>query len=150
MKQGQRGCCPFPLHPKSPLKRSYASLRTRSPHFQLTKPNTSGTIITPASLRSGTPFGFLQESCSASPEYPHRRRHQGRRVFVADWYAAGTLARPRAVGSPKQLAARSNRPRDFFCRERLYGAPACFMKKTKKTPKQEIDLALKRKMGTES
>ena len=27
MKQGQRGCCPFPLHPKSPLESSSASLR---------------------------------------------------------------------------------------------------------------------------
>src|SRR5215467_8769620 len=49
-KQGQRGCCPFPLHPKSPPNLTFASLRTiRS---CLTIPNTYSTITMPASLRS--------------------------------------------------------------------------------------------------
>ncbi len=49
---------------------------------------------------------------------PEDRRTVGEDIkdveFVADWYAAGTVARPRAVGSPKQLAARSYRARDFL------------------------------------
>src|SRR5215472_7956776 len=49
-KQGQRGCCPLPLHPKSPPNLTFASLRTiRS---CLTIPNTYSTITMPASLRS--------------------------------------------------------------------------------------------------
>jgi hypothetical protein len=39
---------PFPLHPKSPPQ----LLRFAPDNFPLTKPNTSCTIITPASLRS--------------------------------------------------------------------------------------------------
>jgi len=42
----------------------------------------------------------------------------------ADWHAAGALAWPRTVGSPKQLAPRPYRPRDFLHRERLNGASA--------------------------
>ena len=49
MKQGQRGCCPFPLHPKSPLE---SFLRFAPDHRCLTIPNTYSTITMPASLRS--------------------------------------------------------------------------------------------------
>ena len=47
-KQGQRGCCPFPLHPKSPPNLP----PLRSGQSRLTIPNTSSTITMPASLRS--------------------------------------------------------------------------------------------------
>jgi len=48
-EQGQRGCCPFPLHPKSPPT---PSLRFAPDKFCLTIPNTYSTITMPASLRS--------------------------------------------------------------------------------------------------
>src|SRR5713101_6282415 len=47
-KQGQRGCCPFPLHPKSPPNLP----PLRCGQSRLTIPNTSSTITMPASLRS--------------------------------------------------------------------------------------------------
>src|SRR5258708_3464947 len=47
-KQGKRGCCPFPLHPKSPPNLP----PLRSGQSPLTIPNTSSTITMPASLRS--------------------------------------------------------------------------------------------------
>jgi len=47
-KQGQRGCCPFPLHPKSPPNLP----PLRSGQSPLTIPNTSSTITMPASLHS--------------------------------------------------------------------------------------------------
>src|ERR1700681_3122034 len=47
-KQGHRGCCPFPLHPKSPPNLP----PLRSGPSPLTIPNTSSTITMPASLRS--------------------------------------------------------------------------------------------------
>jgi len=49
MKQGQRGCCPFPLHPKSPLEKLPSLCSGLS---RLTIPNTYSTITMPASLRS--------------------------------------------------------------------------------------------------
>ena len=48
-EQGQRGCCPFPLHPQIPADPASASLRTI---LCLTIPNTYFTITMPASLRS--------------------------------------------------------------------------------------------------
>src|SRR6266702_6130026 len=47
-EQGQRGCCPFPLHPKSPPTRP----PLRCGQSRLTNPNTYSTITLPASLRS--------------------------------------------------------------------------------------------------
>ena len=47
-KQGQRGCCPFPLHPKSPPTRP----PLRCGRSRLTIPNTYSTITMSASLRS--------------------------------------------------------------------------------------------------
>ena len=47
-EQGQRGCCPFPLHPKSPPTQP----PLRCGRSRLTIPNTYSTITMPASLRS--------------------------------------------------------------------------------------------------
>src|SRR6266852_2187333 len=47
-EQGQRGCRPFPLHPKSPPTRP----PLRCGRSRLTIPNTYSTITMPASLRS--------------------------------------------------------------------------------------------------
>src|SRR5260370_13283762 len=59
-KQGQRGCCPFPLHPKPPPNLP----PLRSGQSCLTIPNTSSTITMPASLRS--------DCCSPSFRNPVR------------------------------------------------------------------------------
>ena len=73
-KQGQRGCRPFPLHPKSPLNRSSASLRTLSvddaEHFL------HNHYASVASLRLLFTFApecrsaSLRNRCLPSPEYP--------------------------------------------------------------------------------
>jgi hypothetical protein len=52
---GEKGCCPFP---RAPFSASGVFLRYAPDRFFLTKPNASGTIEMPASLRS--------ENCSPS------------------------------------------------------------------------------------
>ena len=74
----ERGCRPFPLHP-NPRRTSSDFASTTSPGpSRLTKPNTSCTIITPASLRSDCCSPSLRSAVRlpsgidvhTSPEYP--------------------------------------------------------------------------------
>ena len=89
---------PFPLHPKSPPK----LLRFAAEHFPLTKPNTSGTIITPASLRSdccspslrnavrvpsGNDVHLYRNTQSGQPKYTHSFK----RYFYLDLIALNCL-----------------------------------------------------------
>jgi len=78
---GTKGCCPFPLHPKSRLKASFASLRI----IVLTIPNTYSQspcqrrfAPTAVHLRSGTPFGFPPDSAFSFTGIPtHRTNGSG-------------------------------------------------------------------------
>src|SRR5260370_14862300 len=70
-KQGQRGCCPFPLHPKPPPNLP----PLRSGQSRLTIPNTSSTITMPASLRSDCCSPSLRNPVRLRPEYPLNTRY---------------------------------------------------------------------------
>jgi hypothetical protein len=70
-------------------------------------------------------------------------------VDMANRHAAGSLARPRHLGSPEQPAAAPHCPSAVLRRAECMVLLQGFMKKkTQKTPKQDIDLAIKRKKGT--
>src|ERR1700683_4472940 len=74
-EQGQRGCCPFPLHPKSPPT---PSLRFAPDKFCLTIPNTYSTITMPASLRSDCCSPSLRNAVrlpSGNDVHLHRNTH---------------------------------------------------------------------------
>src|ERR1700677_1449028 len=76
-EQGQRGCCPFPLHPKSPPT---PSLRFAPDKFCLTIPNTYSTITMPASLRSDCCSPSLRNAVrlpSGIDVHLHRNTHYG-------------------------------------------------------------------------
>ena len=85
-RQGQRGCRPFPLHPQSPPD----LLRFASDHLspgpsRLTKPNTSCTIITPASLRSdccSPSFRNAVQLASGIDVHLHRNTHPYAMCYV--------------------------------------------------------------------
>src|SRR5205823_1375986 len=73
-KQGQRGCCPFPLHPKSPPTRP----PLRCGLSRLTISNTYSTITMPASLRSDCCSPSLRNAVrlpSGNDVHLHRNIH---------------------------------------------------------------------------
>jgi hypothetical protein len=139
-KQGIKGlAAPFPCTP-NPRPGSSASLRTKS---ALTKPITSGTIITPASLRSdgcsstpGTPFGFRWNQRSPSPECA-AVAHIGRMALIpnapiaetvssanrSDFASSGTAARPANLAAQETMDC-----------ERYAEAQRLFMDLTKSCP----------------
>src|SRR4029077_6801679 len=72
----------------------------------------AGTVLS-LGWRTGACAAMVQEP-GATGSKDHRGRYQGCRAFGGDVPAAGALAWPRTVGSPKQLAAWPYRPRDFL------------------------------------
>ena len=72
----------------------------RSGRFQSTMPNTSCTIITPASLRSDCcSFGFLRNRCSLSPECPLWRVDQLASALLGGKMPSPTTLRPQSFVS---------------------------------------------------
>src|SRR5215467_13126712 len=131
-KQGQRGCCPFPLHPKSPPNLTFASLRTiRS---CLTIPNTYSTITMPASLRSDCCSPSLRNAVrlpSGIDVHLHRNTHHANRGSalhpeprgcprVFGWFSGTTQRRS---GVPVRAG---NRPPFFLQAPGLRAGPSSF------------------------
>src|SRR5258708_5534136 len=78
-RQGQRGCCPFPLHPQSPP----TPPPLRCGQSRLTIPNTSSTIILPASLRSDCCSPSLRNAVRLSSGFDvrlHRNTHSSLQI----------------------------------------------------------------------
>src|SRR5713226_7730025 len=78
-EQGQRGCRPFPLHPKSPPTRP----PLRCGRSRLTIPNTYSTITMPASLRSDCCSPSLRNAVrlpSGIDVHLHRNTHVARQL----------------------------------------------------------------------
>jgi hypothetical protein len=102
--RGALQAAPFPCTP-NPRPSPFASLRTRSRHFQLTKPNTSCTIITPASLRSDCCSPSLRNAVrlpSGISVHLHRNTH--------DPSNTGALSRIWSMSSLRKLLETGMRP----------------------------------------
>src|SRR5712691_6545348 len=73
-KQGQRGCCPFPLHPKSPLTqpplRFGQILLDHSEHFLHNHHASVATLRLLFTFAPECRSASLRNRCSPSPEYP--------------------------------------------------------------------------------
>src|SRR5260370_8322149 len=73
-KQGQRGCCPFPLHPKSPLTqpplRFGQILLDHSEHFLHNHHASVATLRLLFTFAPESRSASLRNQCSPSPQYP--------------------------------------------------------------------------------
>src|SRR5712691_10703642 len=84
-KQGQRGCCPFPLPPKSPLTqpplRFGQILLDHSEHFLHNHHASVATLRLLFTFAPECRSASLRNRCSPSPEYPRNTRlvQSGRR-----------------------------------------------------------------------
>src|SRR3984893_14257902 len=115
-KQGQRGCCPFPLHPKSPPTRP--PLRCR--RSRLTIPNTYSTITMPASLRSDCCSPSLRNAVrlpSGIDVRLHRNTHRFSLVFTIDQPSSVRSMQP-CRNQPRAINANSERRRNDTARAR--------------------------------
>src|SRR6202050_5781608 len=76
-KQGQRGCCPFPLHPKSPLTQPPLRFgQILLDHSEHLLHNHHASVATLRLLFTFAPecrSASLRNRCSPSPEYPPSR-----------------------------------------------------------------------------
>src|SRR5260370_15656887 len=77
-KQGQRGCCPFPLHPKSPLTqpplRFGQILLDHSQHFLHNHHASVPTLRLLFTFAPECRSASLPNRCSPSPQHPRMRK----------------------------------------------------------------------------
>ena len=96
-EQGQRGCCPFPLHPKSPPTQP----PLRCGLSRLTIPNTYFTITIPASLRSDCCSPSLRNAVrlpSGIDVRLHRNTHNTSESFLGGGGGGGIVIPFRTIG----------------------------------------------------
>ncbi len=100
---------PFPLHPKSPPK----LLRFAPEHFQLTKPNTSCTIITPASLRSDCCSPSLRNAVRLPSGIDVRLHRNTQRIGTHELLGQQGFGPGRS--RPREVSKNYDYPFSFFC-----------------------------------
>src|SRR5438552_9645206 len=86
----------------------------------------------------------MAESFTRKRAQNNWRGHYDRAVSLATWYAVGRQHRLRHLGSPQQTADTDARTL-FFVHEGEIVLLHGFVKKTRKTPKEDRALALERK-----
>src|SRR5262245_32214351 len=93
--------------------------------------------------RSGAGAGMAEKSAGGRPA-GHRHRSRHRAIRLADWHAALPAARRGLMGGTRNVPSRRIARLLFFVHEGRIGVVHGFIKKTQKTPVDDLDLARRR------